>query len=290
VKQRALFLVNPHSRRGQAARHEAKQRLEQLGLELIEADFDTPNQFPELIEQHRHQVDLVIVGGGDGSVNGAIEGLLETRLPIGVIPLGTANNLARCLNLPTTIPQACQVIAAGQLKAIDLGWVNGEYFLNVAGIGLSAQINREVAADFKRRWGVLAYAATAFKLIAKQRRFRAEIRCNGETIRVNTYQITICNGRHYGSGLTVAADATIDDCRLDLCSLEIQHWWQALFLVPALSQGKYAVGQGIRILQGETIEIITDKPQPIDTDGEITTQTPAMFRVIPQAISVFVQQ
>jgi YegS/Rv2252/BmrU family lipid kinase len=289
VKQRALFLINPHSRRGQSTRHTAKQALEQLGLELVETDFDTPEQFPEIICQHRHQVDLVIVGGGDGSVNGAIEGLLETQLPMGVIPLGTANNLARCLKLPMTISEACQVIAAGQYKAIDLGWVNGEYFLNVAGIGLSTQINQAVAAEFKRRWGVLAYAVTAFKLMTKQRRFSAEIRCNEESISVRTYQITVCNGRHYGSGLTVAADATIDDRRLDLCSLEIQNWWQALFLVPALSQGNYATGQGIRILQGETIEIITPVPHPIDTDGEITTQTPATFRVIPQAISVFVQ-
>jgi len=288
VNQRALVLINPHSRRGEATQREAMQNLQALGFDCVTAEFDHPEQFPDLIQQHRDRVDRVIVGGGDGSVNAAIEGLLETRLPIGVIPMGTANNLARTLNLPGTVAEACQVIAEGHQKAIDLGWVNGEYFFNVAGIGLSADINQSVAKEFKRRWGVIAYAVTALKLISKQRRWQAEIRCNDETIRVKTYQITVCNGRHYGSGLTVAADATMDDCRLDLCSLEIQHWWQAAFLVPALTRGEYATGQGIRILQGQEIEIHTDRPQAIDTDGEITTQTPATFRVIPQAISIFV--
>jgi YegS/Rv2252/BmrU family lipid kinase len=254
----------------------------------VETDFDHPEQFPELIQHHCHQVDLVIVGGGDGSVNAAIEGLLATQLPVGVIPLGTANNLARTLAIPNVIADACQVIAEGYKQSIDLGWVNGEYFFNVAGIGLSANINQAVAKSLKRRWGVIAYAVTALKLVSQQRRWHAEIRCNGETIHVKTYQITICNGRHYGSGLTVSADAAIDDQRLDLCSLEIQHWWQVPFLVPALTRGEYATGQGIRTLQSQEIEIHTDRPQPIDTDGEITTHTPATFRVIPQAISIFV--
>lgn len=290
MNRRALVLINPQARRGEATQQEALQTLRDLAFDCIEADFEKPEQFPELIRQFHDRVDLVIVGGGDGSVNAAIEGLLDTKLPVGVIPLGTANNLARTLGIPNSIGAACQIIAAGRQQAIDLGWVNGEYFFNVAGIGLSANINRAVAKSFKRRWGVVAYAVTALKLVSKQRRWHAEIRCNGETIRVKTYQITVCNGRYYGSGLTVAADAAIDDCRLDLCSLEIQHWWQAAFLVPALTRGEYATGQGIRILQAQEIEIHTDRAQAIDTDGEITTQTPATFRVIPQAISIFVPE
>lgn len=288
MNQRALVLINPHSRRGEATQQEAVQALRDLGFDCVQADFEKPEQFPKLIQQHRDRVDLVIVGGGDGSVNAAIGGLLETNLPVGVIPLGTANNLARTLGIPSSIAEACRIIAAGYRQSIDLGWVNDEYFFNVAGIGLSANINQAVAKDFKRRWGVLAYAITALKLVSKQRRWYAEIRCNGEVIQVKTYQITVCNGKHYGSGLTVAADAAINDCRLDLCSLEIQHWWQAPFLIPALTRGEYATGRGIRIVQGQEIEIHTHRVQVIDTDGEITTQTPATFRVIPKAISIFV--
>jgi YegS/Rv2252/BmrU family lipid kinase len=284
-----LLLLNPHSRLGETAETQVRQELLTLGLNLVAVE-GSPDRFSAAIRQYQDQVDCVVIGGGDGSVNAAIEGLLETRLPIGVLPLGTANNLARTLGIPIDLVAACRTIAQGQLQAIDLGWVNGRHFLNVAGIGLSANINRSVEKKLKRRWGVVAYALTALKLIFKQHRMRAEIHCHGEVIQAKTYQITVCNGRHYGSGLTVAADATIDDQRLDLCSLEIQHWWQIFWLLPALTRGEYAAGRGVRILQGQTIEVYTRHPAAIDTDGEITTQTPAQFKVIPKAISVYVPQ
>jgi YegS/Rv2252/BmrU family lipid kinase len=288
VSKRSLLLINPHARRGAENRLQVTQRLQELGLDLVEESAEDPGKLPELIRQYGDRVDRVIIGGGDGTVNAAIAGLLATHLPVGVIPLGTANNLARTLGIPQSPLAACDVIAQNWTRSIDLGWVNGNYFLNVAGLGLSAKINHSVPKQFKRRWGVIAYVVTAFRLILKQRRFRAEIRCDGEVIQVKTLQITVCNGRFYGSGLTVAADADIDDHRLDLCSLEIEHWWQAFGLIPAVFRGEYATEQGMRLLQGQEIEVFTRKVRPIDTDGEITTQTPATFRVIPGAIAVYV--
>lgn len=289
MKRRALLLINPHARRGEETRLQIVERLQELDFELLEESTEQPYRLPNLIRYYQHQVDRVIIGGGDGSVNAAIAGLLDTHLPLGILPLGTANNLARTLGIPSSLDDACQVIAQDTLQAIDLGWVNGHYFLNVAGMGISTDINRTVEADFKRRWGVIAYAVTALKVISRYRRFPAAIRVDDQLFRVKTFQITVCNGRHYGSGMTVAADAAIDDQRLDLCSLEVRHWWEAIALIPALKRGEYATGQRIRILQSqEEIEIRTIRPRLIDTDGDVTTQTPARFRVIPKALSVFV--
>ncbi|MCU0567364.1 MAG: lipid kinase [Oculatellaceae cyanobacterium Prado106] len=288
MTQSALLLINPNARRGAATQLQVTELLQRQGLVIFPESAANPKALPEIIRAYGDRINLVIVGGGDGTVNAAIAGLLDTQLPLGVLPLGTANNLARTLGIPQSLPEACEVIAQGKLQAIDLGWVNGQYFLNVAGLGLSTKINREVPKQFKRRWGVIAYAVTALKLILKQRRFRVEIHCNGEVTHTRSFQITVCNGRFYGSGLTVAADAAIDDQRLDLCSLEVQHWWEAIALIPHLYRGEYATGKGIRILQGQDIKILTRKPRPIDTDGEITTQTPATFRVLPDAIRVCV--
>ncbi|NJR58719.1 MAG: lipid kinase [Cyanobacteria bacterium CRU_2_1] len=287
MTQRALLLVNPNARKGEATRSQVKQELQELGFELIEDPVDAPEHFPALIQKYQDQVDMVIVGGGDGSVNAAIAGLLDTQLPLGVIPLGTANNLARSLGVPSSLPEACRVIAEGHIQKIDLGWVNGQYFFNVAGIGLSTNINRQVAKGLKRRWGVIAYAVTAIKLVLTHKHFQAEIRCQGKTIQAETFQITVCNGRYYGSGLTVAADAAIDDRRLDLCSLEVKTWWEAIPLLPSFIEGEFTDDQRVRTLHAQELEIHTNPPQAIDTDGEITTQTPATFRVIPEAISVF---
>jgi diacylglycerol kinase (ATP) len=111
---------------------------------------------------------------------------------------------------------------------------------------------------------------------------------NGKSLRVKTVQIAVGNGRYYGGGMTVVHDATIDDQRLDLYSLEIEHWWQIVLLLPAMRQGRHIHWRGVRALQGQEIEVHTRKPRPINTDGEITTYTPAHFRVIPKAVAVLV--
>lgn len=284
----ALLLINRKSRQGQENLAEAIRQLKQLGFIVLEELTEDPLKLPDIIRHYHHQVDLVIIGGGDGTLNAAIEGLVDTQLPLGILPLGTANDLARTLNIPIALPQACQVIATGRYQRIDLGLVNDQYFFNVASCGLGVEITQRLTKNAKRRWGILAYIATALQVIWQARPFRAEIRINGESIRIKTIQIAIGNGRHYGGGMTVFHDATIDDKKLDLYSLEMRHWWHILLILPALWQGRHTDLPGVRTLHGTEFEISTRKPRSINTDGEITTSTPATFRVIPQVISVLV--
>jgi diacylglycerol kinase (ATP) len=288
VSPRALLLVNHHSRQGKNRLPEAMRCLDELGFNLIEESCEHAKELPAIIQRYQHEIDLVIVGGGDGTLNAVVDGLVGTQLPLGILPLGTANDLARTLGIPNSLPEACQIIANGQLRRIDLGWVNGKHFFNVASLGLSVKITQRLTKEAKRRWGILAYAATALQVIWESRPFSAEIRLNGKSVKVKTVQIAVGNGRYYGGGMAVVHDATIDDQRLDLYSLEIQHWWQIILLVPAMRGGRHINSPNVRALQGQEIEVYTRKPRPINTDGEITTSTPAHFRVIPGALSVLV--
>jgi len=286
MSHRALLLANRHARHGQERLPQAIDRLQKLGFQLIEESTEDPKHLPEVIRRYKDQVDLVIIGGGDGTLNAAVDGLVDTQLTLGILPLGTANDLARTLGIPNSLPEACEIIAKGQVQRIDLGWVNGKHFFNVASLGLSVQITQQLTKEAKRRWGVFAYAATALGVIWQARPFRAEIRLKGESISVKTVQIAVGNGRYYGGGMTVTHDATIDDQRLDLYSLEIQHWWQIIALLPAMRGGQHTTLPGVRALHAKEIEVYTTRPLPINTDGEITTYTPAQFRVIPQALAV----
>jgi diacylglycerol kinase (ATP) len=286
--RRALLLVNRHSRQGEKALPQAISCLEQFGIELIEESTEHFHHLAEVIHQYKNQVDLVIVGGGDGTLNAAVDGLVETQLPLGILPLGTANDLARTLGIPTDLPEACKIIANGKIRRIDLGWVNGKHFFNVASLGLSVKITQQLTKEVKRRWGVLAYAATALQVIWKSRPFSAQINANGKSISVKTVQIAVGNGRYYGGGMAVVPDATIDDQRLDLYSLEIKYWWQIIPLLPAMRNGQHIHWREVRALDGQEFHVYTRKPRPINTDGEITTYTPAHFRVIPQALEVLV--
>ncbi|MBE9048941.1 lipid kinase [Nostocales cyanobacterium LEGE 11386] len=288
MSSRALLLVNRYARQGEKRLSEAIHCLEQLGFDLIEESAEDPKQLAEVIVRHQHEIDLVIIGGGDGTLNAAVDALVDTQLPLGILPLGTANDLARTLGIPNSLNEACKVIAYGELRRIDLGWVNGKHFFNVASLGLSVKITQRLTKEVKRRWGIFAYAATALRVIWEARPFSAEIKINGKSFRVKTVQIAVGNGRYYGGGMAVVHDATIDDQRLDLYSLEIEHWWQIIPLLPAMRQGRHIYWRGVRTIQGQEIEVYTRKPLPINTDGEITTYTPAHFRVIPEAIGVLV--
>ncbi|MER3589944.1 MAG: lipid kinase [Mastigocladus sp. ERB_26_1] len=284
MNRRALLLVNRQSRQGQKRLSEVMSCLVEQGFELIAASAENPQHFSDVIRRYQHQVDLVVVGGGDGTLNAAVDTLVETNLPLGILPLGTANDLARTLKIPNSLPEASKVIANGKLQRIDLGEVNGKYFFNVASLGLSVKITQRLTKEVKRRWGIFAYAFTALKVIWESRPFSAEIRLPDQSIKVKTVQIAIGNG----GGMAVAPDAMIDDQRLDLYSLEIRHWWEIIPLLPRMRQGRHINARNVRALQAQEIEIYTRKPRPINTDGEITTYTPAHFRVIPKAVAVFV--
>ncbi len=290
MHQRALLLINRHSRQGQRLGAQAVAQLYELGFELTVVPVRNPQHLSEVICRHQDKVDLVIVGGGDGTLNAALAGLVETQLPLGILPLGTANDLARTLGVPNSVPKACEVLATGENRQIDLGWVNGKYFLNVASVGISTRITHELTGETKRRWGVLAYGVTAMRVVWRTRPFKAEIRSDGQVIPVKTVQIAVGNGRFYGGGLAIAHDATIDDQRLDIYSLELEHWWQVITLLPAMSQGRQGELPGVRTLHAREVVIWTRKPHMVNTDGELTTHTPAHFRVIPQALTVRVPQ
>ena len=288
MTKRALLLINRHSRKGKENFAQTVELLNHWDFEIISVPLKKVEDIPFLLEKYRSNIDLVIVGGGDGTLNAMVDVLVETQLPLGIIPLGTANDLARTLGIPNSIAEACRIIAEGNLKYIDLGWVNNKYFFNVASLGLSVKITQKLNKGLKRRLGILAYAWTALQLLSKTRPFTAMIGIDGQNIKVKTLQIAIGNGRYYGGGMPIAHDAQIDDQRLDLYSLEIEHWWQIFPLLWTLPRGQQGLLSWVRTLNGKEIQIQTRKPHSINTDGEITSTTPAMFRVIPAALGVYI--
>jgi YegS/Rv2252/BmrU family lipid kinase len=284
-----LLLVNLNSKQGLMRFGEAVAGFNDLGIQYIIGQIKEPEDFARCIRRYQKQVSAVVIGGGDGTLNVAVDALVETGLPLGILPLGTANDLGRTLNLPRNLPDACAVIAEGHRQAIDLGRVNGKYFFNVASCGLSIKITQELSGRLKKRWGVLAYAIAAMKTITTARRFTAVIQVDdGAEMQRQSLQIAVGNGRYYGGGLTVAEDAAIDDERLDLYSLEIPHWWHIFFLLPALRSGRFSERIGICRWEGKRITVKTSYPKRLNTDGEMTTTTPALFELCPKALEVFV--
>ena len=284
---RALLLINPGARRGDEAADQALAGLQAQGLDVLSATSFEPQDLADIIAEGKGEIDRVIVAGGDGTLNAAVQGLVGTGLPLAVLPLGTANNLARTLRLPPTLEGACEVAAHGTRRPIDLGWVNGRYFFTTASVGLSVLITEELTSQTKRRWGALAYGVAALRAATQAHPFHAEISWNGGKRQSRTLQIVVGNGRYYGSALPVAEDAAIDDSRLDLYSLEVRHWLGLIRLIPALRRGRHGEKRSVEALRATEFQVRTKVPLKLNVDGEIWGETPASFRVVPRALEVF---
>ena len=286
--RRALLVVNPKARRGGAGLNELVARLEAAGVHVQTTAYDAPAEISPDIERRAADHDAVIVAGGDGTVNAAARGLMATGLPLGVLPFGTANDLARTLGIPFDVARAADVVAGGRLRAVDVGTANGHPFFNVASIGLSATLAKSITPGEKRRFGRLGYALAAFRVLLRARPFSAWITNQGETVRVKTLQIAVGNGRHYGGGNVVEATAAIDDGTLDLYSLEFENVWKLALMLRAFRSGAHGAWEEVRTHRCVEFDIATRKPRSVNLDGEILTETPVHFRIHPQAVRVFV--
>lgn len=300
LPRRALLLANPRARQGATALDGVRALLQAGGVSVVDAPWPnlapnpdgSPNQsgpqaLADLIRAHADRVDLVLVGGGDGTLNAAARGLAETGLPLGVLPLGTANDFARTLNIPTDVLAAARLVLDVPPRPVDLGDVNGHPFLNVASIGFSADLARALTTRAKKRFGVLGYGIVAARLLWQSRLFTAFIEHDDTVETVRSLQVSVGNGRYYGGGMTVAETATADDGRLDFYSLEVDHWWRLLALLPSLRRGTQGQWNDVRAFRTTEVVVRTSRPRPVNTDGELVTFTPAHFRVLPGALRVF---
>lgn len=285
--RRALLIVNPKARRGTGSIASAVDVLSKGGMTVTEEKAGATETLSDLIRRRAQQFDLVVLGGGDGTLNTAASGLLDTGLPLGVLPLGTANDFARTVGIPADPVKAAEVIVTGSPSPIDLGEVNGHLFFNVASIGFSAELAADLTEHAKKRWGKLGYAIVAARLLARSQLFSAHLDHDGTSEKIRTMQVSVGNGRHYGGGMTVEESATADDGLLDFYSLEVDHWWRLLALLPSLRKGTHGRWNDVRAFRTTEVTIRTGKPRPVNTDGELMTTTPARFRIRPKALRVF---
>lgn len=286
--KRALIVVNARSTRGGEDLESVLEAFVRNGIGALIERFDAPDTMVQRILGCDDSFDRIIVAGGDGTL-GSVAGALRDRgLPLGILPLGNACDLARSLGIPRDLVQAAEIISAGYIQAIDLGYVNGCPFFNLASLGLSVQVARRLTRDAKRRWGILSYPLLFWDAFRATRPFHADIACDGDVTRVRTIQLGIGSGHFYGGGMTVAEDARLDDGLLHAYSIEPLSWMRLLLLFPRLWMGRHKSVEQAMVMTGRKIEVTTSDHRSINADGEIVTETPATFEIAPAAIRVFV--
>jgi len=296
--ENAVLIVNGGSRRGFRGYEPARQALQRCGIELVSSALvDDPTSIAaEVSSALRTGTRVLVVGGGDGTV-AAVAGLLADVEPakrpvLAVLPLGTANDFARTLDLPSDLGAAVSALATGKVVDIDLGRANGRAFLNVASLGLSVGATHALRPGLKRRLGPLAYPLAAAVAYRRHQPFSARLEFpegDFEPLDLgDLLQVAVGNGRHYGGGNTIAPDAGIDDSTLDLYAIRSGRLRDHLSLARLLRNGALIHHEHVQHLVTRAVVLTTDPPQPVNLDGEIATGSPVEFRVQRNAIEVVV--
>lgn len=285
----ALLIVNPLSRNGQADElDEAIQLLKDSGMTVDVCESESKDHMAKKIAEYREEDGLVIIAGGDGTISSALAAVYEHKQTLAILPMGTANDLARSLGIPPEIPAAARVIARGKRARINVAKVNDHYFVNVAHIGLGVDVTNELTAESKKYFGVFAYLGAFFSVFQRNRSFRVDIKVDGWHRSLKAIHLAVGNGRYYGGGNIVDDDSTLLDGQLNLFCLKPQRWWQLLLLSPSLRKGNLQTAGRVLCKKAQKFSIKTTKPMELEADGECKTETPAEFEVIPKAIEVII--
>lgn len=269
---RVKFVVNPRSRRGKQFGGAARAALLRLGVEVVESA--------------ARDVDAIVVAGGDGTLLRQLPVALSLEVPVGIVPLGTFNDLARTLGIPLDVDGACAVIADGRTREIDAARVNGTYYLSEASIGISSRLARLQRPEDKQRFGLLAIVASAMQAARHARAINAEVLHGGVRDRFRVVQLTVANSPSFGGFITVE-DASIRDGCLDLYAIEIENIMEIFSVAAAMVSGRPGTARGLRTLRAPAFEVRTGHPHRITADGEPAGTTPALFEILPRALRVF---
>ncbi len=231
--------------------------------------------------------ELPVVISGDGLV-GAIGGAMAgSETPLGIIPGGRGNDLARVLGIPDEPEEAVAVLGAGETRRIDVGEVNGKRFLGIVSVGFDSEANR-VANETRLLRGNLVYAFAALRTLVRWKPARFTVRSDDERYRFTGYSVSVANNRAFGGGMFIAPDAELDDGEFDIVAVGEVGKLRFVGNLPKVFKGTHVEEEQVRVFRARHLELSASKDFPVYADGEHLTDLPASLRVLPRALSVVV--
>ncbi len=291
------IILNPQSGRGRGARFRAE-----IERALPIAKILQTTRAGEGTDLARRAVeegaDLVVAAGGDGTLGEVLNGILGSGAKLGVLPLGTGNDFARCLGIGTHLHNALGILKSGSSRVVDVGRVEigdkSRYFLNIAGAGFDSRvamrINEHRPRVLAKLGGTLAYLVAC---LSEMRRFpladfRLEI--DGKLVESRAVLCAIANASSYGGGMLVAPDADLSDGLFEVCLIKELSRGAFLRAFPGVFSGKHVHHPAVSMLRGAKVRLECEPKLPVLVDGDIFGLTPASFEIIPRAIEVVAPQ
>ncbi len=300
-----VAIVNPQSGNGEC-RRTAKILKEKLAPSLVSVEqTSSPLRATEIARQAAaEKMDTVVVVGGDGTVHAAANGLVGSRTALGIIPTGTANDLARLCRIPVDVENACQVVVRGELRHIDVIGVNGRYFVTSGAVGLPCEAasfaNRLKTSGPAGRWfgqllGSQIYSLAALAALAsnKWRLNRLRLESEGRLRTVDACACVVSNQSFLGRVFQVSPGARNDDGLFDVCLITSPQTRRDLWaLAGRVRNGSHLRAPGVEAWKTSEMTLTAEEPTGFLADGEtLEPKTPRFYiRIFPKALSVVVPQ
>ena len=284
-------IINTHSRKGRERYEEAVQALKNAGMPLIHAHAveDRQQTVDLLLSEVEQGANLVIIGGGDGTLSDCAEQLAGTQVAMGVIPLGTGNTLARSLGIPLDLEGAAKTLVAGHIIQMDVGRANGKAFLNSVTLGLSSEIAHALTAEVKKKLGILSWPAIGFKVLARHRALTLRVRSKERSYTVRTHQLVVANGRYIAGPIAAADDAAINDHTLKVFVLGKSSKKSLIKTALQWLTGRHTNSEAAKYFETKSVRIESLRGRvAADLDGEINDHTPLEITIEPNALRVVV--
>lgn len=230
--------------------------------------------------------DAVIAAGGDGTVNAVMNGLVGSSIPLGIIPLGTANDFARQAGIPDDPREAFEIILQSEPVAIDTASLNGRHFLNVSSGGIGAETTAETSDELKAVLGPLAYAITGVRKLTSLDSMKLEVSGAGDRIECEALIFAVGNARTTGGGNLLTPKASLTDGLLDVCIVESMPVTSLLPLLLKMRNGEHLGEDDVTYLQAPAITITSPCPVSVNVDGEPMSESRLEYRAHHESLRV----
>ncbi len=235
----------------------------------------------------KQNFDAIVAVGGDGTVNEVVNGIAGAQVALGIIPGGSANDFSKELNIPANLTEACQTIIESNTKRIDMGKVNDRYFINVAGVGLDAQVSEAANESTFKVKGWLLYVFALSKVLIASQPKEFNLALDGKSRRIKAWQISVGNGGQFGGGMKIAPIADTSDGLFDVCVIKDVSKWSVFYYLPLVILGKHLSLSNVALYRAKEVEIISLGCLG-HADGEVIKGDIFKFELLPQALDVIV--
>jgi YegS/Rv2252/BmrU family lipid kinase len=280
---RICIIANPGAR-GVRGRLERLQRLTRdVVIRTTQGPGDAEAQAERAVEQG---FNTIVAAGGDGTINEVVNGIAGESVTLGILPLGTVNVLAMELGIPFDLVKAWKIIRAGHTRLIDEASANGHRFVQMAGIGLDAQIVERNDRAVKQVLGPLSYLLTATQ-VAAEKPPRLKVLRPGHAA-VDGSFVLVGNGRLYGGPFQLFKEADIQDGLLDIYVFKYMNYLHLIRYFRGTLFGSLASFSDVEYFQARSVRVEANRHVPLEADGELAGHAPVDFTVRRRRLKVLV--